>query len=143
MSNWITPAAVFGTIALIAAMVGVAACHTDTMPDPDEFQSFEIFPDGHELTLRGDVEGIYETGDFRMDPAFGISEEEILVLNPRIGSEQIEENDEVIVKGTVRELTFAEVDSEFGNDWSLFEADFETPKVLVAERVEVADEAWF
>lgn len=95
-------------------------------------------PPGALVDLEGDVERVYPDG-FRLDPEAGlINASGVLVILPE-GEIMPPQGSEVRVTGEVREVTVAELENDFGFDWTSYEVDFEEEKIVLAEAVRITE----
>jgi hypothetical protein len=98
---------------------------------------------GKRVTLGGEVEKIYGARAFELQGENIWWDEQILVVTRSpvaIGKQMLTSDEDVLVSGTIRKLTVAEVERELG--WDLepeIEVEFAEKPVLVADSIRVYD----
>lgn len=98
---------------------------------------------GKRVTISGEVEKIYGTRAFELQGESIWWDEQLLVVTRSpiaIGKQMLTSDEDVMVSGTVRKLTVAEVERELG--WDLepeIEVEFSEKPVLLAESIRVYD----
>lgn len=122
----------------------------EVVPDDDDLLSQIIEnPDqyyGQQVTVVGEIQDLYTTRVFKIsDQTVG---QELLVITPEPLSEQqaaeaeelLEDNADVRVAGTVRQLVIAEVEEELSIDLDeQVEVEFRNKPVLIANNVTFSD----
>lgn len=98
---------------------------------------------GKRVTISGEVEKIYGTRAFELQGESIWWDEQLLVVTRSpiaIGKQMLTSDEDIMVSGTVRKLTVAEVERELG--WDLepeIEVEFAEKPVLLAESIRVYD----
>lgn len=98
---------------------------------------------GKRVTLSGEVEKIYGTRAFELQGESIWWDEQLLVVTRSpiaIGKQMLTSDEDVMVSGTVKKLTVAEVERELG--WDLepeIEVEFAEKPVLLADSIRVYD----
>lgn len=99
---------------------------------------------GKRVTLTGEVDTVHGPQAFELEGEGLIFDEEILVLTRspvRLAGDMLEDEDDVIVTGTVRMLVVADIERELG--WDLdpaLETQWQNKPVLVAEAISKVSE---
>lgn len=98
---------------------------------------------GKRVTLSGEVEKIYGARAFELEGESIWWDEQLLVVTRSpiaIGKQMLTSDEDVLVSGTVRKLTVAEIERELGWDLeSEIEVEFAEKPVLVADSIRVYD----
>lgn len=162
MTNHIARSEVFSlwTAALMTAGLGGLGCDRDEAVEPEvttpktveqTAPTVEDVSDepaqyyGERLTVTGEVDEVYGPRGFVLEGSGGIFDDEIPVLtrsDVRVGGVPLEDDDEVIVTGTVRRFVVTDIEREVG--WDLdqeIEVAMRDKPVLVAESIRRVEEA--
>lgn len=100
---------------------------------------------GQKLTLTGEVDDVKDPRNFKLEGNRWLFSDEIRVLarSPvKLGGAPLEEDDDVVVTGTLRKFSPAEIERELG--WDIpaeMEAELRDKPVLVAEEIRKVESA--
>jgi len=108
-------------------------------PDPQEITENPEQYYNKRIALNGEVGTVWDANVITIDDEALFGGEELLVINPQ-AEVVTQENEEVVITGTLRPFIFAEFERDYSLTWDLdtqqqIEAEYENQPVFVADEV--------
>lgn len=118
--------------AIIGQSVALAPDPADITANPEKYYSQRI-------ALQGEVETVYDANAITMDEEELFGGEDLLVIDPQ-GQLQVQEDEDVIITGTLRPFVISEFEQDYDLTWDLelqqqIEAEYENRPVFIADEV--------
>jgi hypothetical protein len=100
---------------------------------------------GEQVDITGQVVNVYDANTFSVEDDDFLGGERVLVVNPAGSANMVlGEDDQVQVMGEVQQVTFADLERDYGLTWDAdiqreLEAEYQTEPVVVAQTITILD----